>query len=96
MFNVMLAAHVRCRSAMIRVDYILFTTGKVGNNGDMRPSIASKLLTVRAEKNECTSVSHVLPHLVLRYMVSEGGKEFWDPIGEPEKLTNLLRRADFA
>ena len=46
-FNLMLAAAVRCRSAMIRVDYIIFMDPTMSK---LTPSIASKLLTVRAVK----------------------------------------------
>ena len=66
-FNLMLAAAVRCRSAMIRVDYIIFMDPTMSK---LTPSIASKLLTVKAVKKQTVSLeSHCI-----RYLVSEGGE----------------------
>ena len=87
-FNLMIAATVRCRVAMIRIDYIIWTDSGFTK---LVPRIASRLITVRQtiQKPEADSP-------LVCYMVSIGGNPFFSPYVKPLVMRWLLRRADFA
>ena len=85
-FNLIIAAKVRCRVAMIRIDYIIWADSGFTK---LVPRIASRLITVRQ-----TMRNPAMP--IVCYMVSIGGMPFFNPKSKPETMSWLLRRADFA
>ena len=76
MFNLMIAATVRCRVAMIRIDYVIWADSDFNK---LLPRIASKLITVRQSIRK----AEVPPSF---YMVSIGGGPFFSPYDKPDVL----------
>ena len=96
-FNAMIAAKGRCKSAMIRLDHVNFFSHTPKKSWKVRPTVSSKLITV-FRKTLSGVEARENPEQLIRYMISIGGERAFDPLspGGERRLSALLRKVDFA
>ena len=91
MFNLLVAATVRCTAAIIRFDRVLFMDEEMQI---LRPRIESNLITLKRHKTKNPAVGR--PHLEYRFSINGGAWQSCFLQSQWNALRPILQQADFA